>query len=105
MTANQSIIEALLLLSIVLMYKADSLFAVCDASPSSCKVGPVSHHASAQHLLLSGVVKSLLQWQAKDKLDLVAMDDTHPLWPGQVGCSVVKQVDEDPSLRSKWRKG
>lgn len=90
-----------LLLIIVNKYIADSLFPVCGASPSSCKVGPVSHHASAQFLLLQGVVESLLQWQAEHKLDLVAVDHTHPLRPGQVGRSVVEQVEVDPSL---WRR-
>lgn len=85
-------------------YILDSLLPVCDASPSSCKVGPVSHHALAQFLLLQSVVESLLQWQAEDKLDLVSVDHTHPLRPGQVGRSVVEQVEVDPSLWSRRRR-
>ena len=66
---------------------------VCEASPSSCKVGPVSHDALAQFLLLQGVVESLLQGQPEHKLDLVAVDHSHPLGPRQVGRPVVEQVE------------
>lgn len=73
-------------------------------SPCSCEVGPISHHASTQFLLLWGVIESLLQRQAEDKLDFVAMDHAHPLGPGQIGGAVIKEVKVNPSFRSKEDK-
>lgn len=63
-----------------------------NSSPSSCKVGPVSHHKLAQSLLLKCVVESFFKRKAKDKLDLITVNDTHPLGPCHVGGSVVKQI-------------
>lgn len=88
----------------ILEYTIRSSFPVCNALPSPCKIGPVSHHTSAQLLLLYGVIESLLQGQAEDKLYLVTMDYSHPLWPGQVGSTVVKKVEVDPSLSHNKRK-
>lgn len=86
------------------MYRLVVVFLIHDAhlrdvSPCSGEVGPVSHHASAEFLLLQGVVQSLLQREAKDKLDLVAVDHAHPLRPRQVRRAVIKQVEVDASCR------
>lgn len=67
-----------------------------NPSPGSCKVSPVSHHQLAEFLLLQGVVESFFQREAEDKLDLVAVNHTHPLWPRHVWGSVVKQIEVDP---------
>lgn len=81
--------------------QGETLALIYIISPSSCKVCPVFHHASTQFLLLLGVIQPLLQRQTEDKFDFVAVDHAHPLWPCNVWCSVVKEVDIHTSLRKK----
>lgn len=79
--------------------RGETLAIIYIASPGSCKVRPVFHHASTQFLLLLGVIQPLLQRQAKDKFDFVAVDHAHPLWPCYIWRSVVKEVYVHASLK------
>lgn len=62
-------------------------------SPSTSKISPVSHHTSTELLLFCSIVKPFLQRQTKHKFNFIAMDHTHPLRPGQVRGSMVKEVE------------
>lgn len=56
---------------------------VCNCIvPRSGEIGPVSHKSAAEFLFLGCIIEFLVVGLPKDEIDLIAVENSHPGWPG-----------------------